>query len=129
MLYGMTSRLPWSGNPAALWKFWDDFGMEETEMIGYWSPSCPVKSDHDDILVTTYVKKDKVLISLASWVKENTNCRLLIDWKALRLDPSKAQLIAPSIVDFQESAVFGPEDSIPVESGKGWLLVLSEKDD
>ena len=129
MLYGMTSRLPWSGNPAALWKFWDDFGMEETEMIGYWSPSCPVKSDHDDILVTTYVKKDKVLISLASWVKENTNCRLLIDWKALRLDPSKVQLIAPSIVDFQESAVFGPEDSIPVESGKGWLLVLSEKDD
>ena len=129
MLYGMTSRLPWSGNPAALWKFWDDFGMEEAEMSGYWSPSCPVKSDHDEILVTTYEKKEKVLISLASWAKENTNCRLLIDWKALRLDPSKAQLVARSIADFQDSAVFEPGDPIPVESGKGWLLVLSEKDD
>jgi hypothetical protein len=129
MLYGMTSRLPWSGNPAALWKFWDNVGIDDTEMIGYWSPSCPVKTDHDDILATAYVKKDKILISLASWAKENTNCRLLIDWKSLRLDPSKAQLVAPSIEDFQESAVFEPEDPIPVESGKGWLLVLSKKDD
>ena len=128
MLYGMTSRLPWSGNPAALWKFWDDFGMEEAEMIGYWSPSCPVKSDHENILVTTYTKKDKILISVASWAKENTKCRLLVDWKALGLKPSNTQLTAPQIEDFQQPAVFGPEDPIPVESGKGWLLVLSKKD-
>jgi hypothetical protein len=95
-------------------------------MTGYWSPSCPVKTDHEDIMVTTYVKKDEVLISLASWAKEKTNCRLLIDWKTLGMDPSKAQLIAPSIEEFQESAVFGPDDFIPVEPGKGWLLILSE---
>jgi hypothetical protein len=124
MLYGMTARLPWSGNPAPMWEFWDDFGMENTEMTGYWSPSCPVKTDHEDILVTTYAKKDQVLISLASWAKENTNCRLLIDWKALGLDPLKIQLVAPSIEEFQESAVFGPDDFIPVEPGKGWLLKI-----
>ena len=126
MLYGMTARLPWSGNPAPMWKFWDDFGMENTKMTGYWSPSCPVKTDHEDILVTTYVKKNQVLLSLASWAKEKTNCRLLIDWKALGLDPIKTQLVAPSIEEFQASAVFGPDDFIPVEPGKGWLLILSE---
>ncbi|UCE40445.1 MAG: hypothetical protein JSV17_13425 [Candidatus Aminicenantes bacterium] len=127
MLYGMTARLPWSGNPASMWEFWDEFGMENSEMIGYWSPSCPIKTDHEDILVTTYVKKDKVLISLASWAEEKTNCRLLIDWKALGLKPTNVQLMAPEIEEFQESTSFGPDDLIPVEPGKGWLLVLSEK--
>jgi len=128
MLYGMTARLPWSGNPAPMWEFWDNFGMEDTEMTGYWSPSCSVKTDHEDILVTTYTKKDEVLISLASWAKEHTNCRLLIDWKALGLVPSKTQLVAPSIEGFQESALFGLDDSIPVEPGKGWLLILREQE-
>lgn len=128
MLYGMTSRMPWSGNPSALWKFWDEFGMEETEMIGYWSPSCPVRTDHDDILATAYVKKDKVLISMASWAQEKATCRLLIDREALGLRLTNAELMAIQIPDFQESAVFGLEDLIPVEPGKGWLLVISDKD-
>jgi hypothetical protein len=102
--------------------------MEDTEMIGYWSPACPVKTDHKDILVTTYVKKGKVLISLASWATENAECRLAIDWKALSMNPLKVQLLAPSITDFQGSAQFSPDDVIPVEKGKGWLLVIREKD-
>ena len=126
MLYGMTARLPWSGNPAPMWEFWDGFGMDDAKMIGYWSTACPVKTDHDEILVTTYVKKDKILIALASWAAEHTACRLTIDWKALGLDPANARLYAPEIAEFQESARFGPDDPIPVESGKGWLLVLSE---
>jgi hypothetical protein len=77
--------------------------------------------------VTTYKKKDKVLISLASWSEENTRCHLHIEWKKLGLKPSGAQLVASEIEDFQPSAVFGPEDPIPVDSGKGWLLVLSKK--
>jgi hypothetical protein len=129
MLYGMTARLPWAGNPAPMWEFWDYFGLEDAEMVGYWASSCPVKSDHKDILVTTYSKKDKVLISLASWAKEKTDCRLLIDWRALGLKPAKAQLVAPLIEEFQESAVFGIDDPIPVEPGKGWLLILSKRDD
>ena len=128
MLYGMTARLPWSGNPAPLWDFWDEFGMADTEMVGYWSPSCPVKTGNKDVLATAFVKKNQVLISLASWAKEKTNCRLWIDWKRLGLDPSKARLKAPSIREFQESAVFGPEDMIPVEKGRGWLLILSDQE-
>jgi hypothetical protein len=44
MVYGMTNRLPHSGDPRPLWRMWDSFGMAETEMLGYWAPSNPVKT-------------------------------------------------------------------------------------
>ena len=128
MLYGMTARLPWSGNPAPMWHFWDAFGMENTEMMGYWSSSCPVKTDHEDILATAYVKKGQVLIVLASWANKTADCRLFVDWKTLGLKASNANLAAPAIEGFQQSALFAPSDPIPVEPGKGWLFILSEKE-
>ena len=126
MLYGMTSRLPWAGDPTHIWKVWDNFGIQDSQMLGYWVPSCPVKTDNEDVLATVYVKKDKVLVSLASWAKETVHCRLNIDWNALGLDPKKAKLYAPGIESFQSSVTFKPGGEIPVEPGKGWLLVLSE---
>jgi hypothetical protein len=125
MIYGMTNRLPWSGNdPARIWKIWDDFGMQDSRMVGYWADSCPIKTDHPDVLATAYVKKGKALVSLASWARMPVMCKLMIDWKALGLDPSKAKLRAPAIQDFQFEAEFEPGDSIPFEPGKGWLLIL-----
>jgi hypothetical protein len=125
MIYGMTNRLPWSGNnPARIWKVWDDFGMQDSRMIGYWADSCPVKTDHKDVLATAYVKKGKVLISVASWARGPVLSRLKIDWKALGLDPLKTKLRAPAIPDFQFEAEFAPDDPIPFEPGKGWLLIL-----
>lgn len=124
MLYGMTSRLPWAGDPTHIWKVWDDFGIQDSDMIGYWASSCPVKLDSKDVLATAYVKKDSVLISIASWAKETVDYRLKIDWEALGLDPEKSSLRAPAIKDFQDAAIFKPLDRIPVESGKGWLLIL-----
>ena len=35
MLYGMTGRSPRVDN-GPLWKLWDSFGMQNSEMIGYW---------------------------------------------------------------------------------------------
>lgn len=127
MIFGMTARMPWSGNPAPTWKVWDDFCIQDAKMVGYWAPSCPVKTDNKDILATAYIKKECVLISIASWAKETVNCRLKIDWGALDIDPDNAQLQAPFIQEFQESAIFKPSDSIPVEPGKGWLLILTSQ--
>jgi hypothetical protein len=124
MVFGMTSRLPWAGDPTHIWKVWDDFGMQDSEMFGYWSERCPVKTDNKDILATAYVRKDRVLISIASWAKDQTSIKLKIDWKTLGLDPGKAKLYALEIPDFQAAAEFMPADKIPVEPGKGWLLIL-----
>ena len=125
MIYGMTNRLPWSGqNPARIWRVWDEFGIEGARMVGYWSADCPVKTDNPNVLATAYVKEGKVLVSLASWANEPVECRLRIDWEALNMNEPNARLYAPEIPDFQPEADFRPGDPIPVEPGKGWLLIL-----
>jgi len=53
-----------------MWRFWDEFNIQQAEMIGYWSPKCPVKTDHPGVLATVYRQPDKTLIALAHWPTE-----------------------------------------------------------
>ncbi len=131
MVFGMTSRLPWAGDPRPLWKVWDEFGIAESEMVGWWVEANPVKTGTPEVLATAYIKRGdgksarpSVLVALASWAKEPVDVRLAIDWKQLGLDPKKATLSAPAVENFQESAEFRPGNPIRIEPGKGWLLVL-----
>ncbi|MCD6355699.1 MAG: hypothetical protein J7L66_00315, partial [Anaerolineaceae bacterium] len=127
MIYGMTNRAP-GHNPRPIWKVWDDFGITESRMLGYWVPYCPVKPDRDDVKATVYQKERKALVSIASWAKNSVNVNLDINWKALGIDPDKAIISAPAVENFQEKAFFNPGELIPVEPGKGWLLIISEKE-
>jgi hypothetical protein len=122
MLYGMTARMPWCGDPRSIWKLWDDFGIAESRMIGYWEPTCPVRTDQPKVLATAYVRPGKTLVSLASWADAPVNCRLTIDWQALGLDGAKAVLAAPAVEGFQEARTFRTGDAIPVDPARGWLL-------
>jgi len=124
MVYDMTNRLPWAGDPTPLWKVWDQFGMDGSQMVGYWSPRCPVRTNSPRILSTAYIKSGSVMISLASWDPDTVGCLLTLDWKALGLDSSQARISAPAIKDFQDARSFGPGERIPVAPGKGWLLIL-----
>ena len=131
MVFGMTSRLPWAGDPRPLWKIWDEFGITASEMVGWWVDANPVKTGTKDVLATSFIRKGdgqgrgaSALIALASWAKDPVEVRLTIDWKKLGLDPKKARLSAPAIDKFQDAAEFKPGDAIRVEPGKGWLLLL-----
>lgn len=126
MLYGMTSRMPWSGNPSAIWKLWEDFGIVDSQMIGYWVPANPVKTDHKMVLATTYQKKGSALISIASWEQGDVLVDLEIDWEALGMDKDAAVISAPAIPDFQEAATFKVGQPLPVKAGRGWLLLIEE---
>jgi hypothetical protein len=68
MVYGMTGRQHPSA--PAMWRFWDEFGIQDAEWLGYWDPRCPVKTDRDDLLATVYRKPGKSLIALAHWSGE-----------------------------------------------------------
>ncbi len=127
MIFGMTARLPWAGDPTPVWKIMDAFGMQGSQMIGYWVPACPVKTDNPDVICTVYKKDKTALISIASWAKDKTDITLAIDWKSLGMSPEKAVLTAVEAKDFQPAATFSPDQKIPVEPGKGWLLILKEK--
>lgn len=126
MLYGMTNRMPWSDNadPRPIWKVWDEFGMQGTKMIGYWSPSCPVRTDKEKVPATVYKKPGAALISLASWEPEATNVILHVDWEKIGIDRTRATITAPAIPGFQPARSFRPDEPIPVQPGKGWLLII-----
>ncbi|SDD20441.1 hypothetical protein SAMN05216464_10154 [Mucilaginibacter pineti] len=126
MVYGMTNRMPWSdgADPRPIWKVWDDFGMKGTKMIGYWVDDVPVKTNRAKVLATVYKKDGAALVSIASWEDGDTDFQLKIDWKKLGIDPSKATITAPEIKSFQPGKTFGLNDKIPVEKGKGWLLII-----
>ncbi len=64
------------------------------------------------------------MVSIASWAKDDVNIKLIIDWKALGIEPTKATITAPEIKNFQSKASFKDGDEIKVEKGKGWLLVI-----
>lgn len=126
MVYGMTNRMPWSDNadPRPIWHLWDSFGMKGTKMIGYWVENNPVKTNNPQVLATVYKKKGKVLVSIASWAPTDVNIKLKINWKALGINPATATITAPPVKNFQYAHKFKPGEEIPVEKGKGWLLVI-----
>ncbi len=64
MLYGMTGRSPRVDN-GPLWKLWDSFGMQHSEMIGYWVKDNPVKTNSEKTLATIYRHTGEKNIDLA----------------------------------------------------------------
>lgn len=123
MLYGMTGRSPRVDN-GPLWKLWDSFGMQNSEMIGYWVKDNPVKTGSEKTLATVYSHMgDKALISLATWEDTDAKVKLSIDWAKLGLDPSKVILHAPAIENFQQETTWKPGDEIVVPKGKGLLII------
>lgn len=126
MLYGMTGRNPGYGvDNRPLWNFWDEFGMQHSEMIGYWVSDNPVKTGKERTLATVYRHKgQKALISLATWEDQDAAVTLKIDWQALGLDERNVSLHAPAIENFQEEKTWKPGDTIVVPKGKGWLIVV-----
>lgn len=126
MIYGMTSRLAWSegSDPKPLWKTWANFGIKGSEMIGYWSDNCPVKTDNNKVLATVYKKQGKTMIALASWADTDVKINLSIDWNKLGLDSTKVKISAPEIEKFQVKGNYSDEKLIPIEKGKGLILIL-----
>jgi hypothetical protein len=124
MLYGMTSRLPWAGDPRSVWKLWDAFGIQDSRMIGYWVTSNPVKTDDPDVLATVFLKKGRAMVALASWAAEPRRVRLSWDWKGLGLNSRRALIVAPEVEAFQSAAHFTPDQELPVEPGKGMVLIV-----
>jgi hypothetical protein len=124
MLFGMTARAPWSGDPSPIWELWDNFGIADSEMIGFWDPACPVSTNHEKVMATTYVKEEEILIALGNWDPEEVEIELVIDWGKIGIDPGKATMIAPLIESFQPALQFDHEQSIRIPGRKGYLLIL-----
>ena len=129
MVFGMTTRLPWSTegvtcNPVSIWKIWDEFDIYRALMKGFWELDPLVETGLPDVKSTAYIHKDKVLISIGNFSEKVEEVGLQIDWDQLDLSPEQTVLRAPEIEDFQEARTFETGDPIPVAPRKGWLLYL-----
>jgi len=126
MVYGITTRMAYSGDPRPLWHVWDEFGIGKARMIGYWDAACPVRTGRDDVLATVYARDGKALVAIASWAAEPVAVKLRIDWAALGMDPERTRLSAPAIQDFQQAGEWPIDGGITVEPGRGMLLQVGE---
>jgi hypothetical protein len=127
MVFGMTARLPWAGDPRPLWRAWDDFGITDARMIGWWAPRAPVRTDRPDVLATSYVREGRTMVAVASWARDTVDVTLHVDWAALGLDWTRARMWAPAIAQFQPAAELDPNRPLCIAPGRGWLLVLDNR--
>jgi hypothetical protein len=130
MLFGMTVRHPWMTDgiicdPRPVWKVWDEFGIHQSKMIGFWEGEVPVvTSDEEHVKVTAYLKEDKVLLSLGNFSDKKQKVTLKINWEQVGLDQQKVKVIMPAIQDFQDAETIDLGDIIEVEARQGKLIVL-----
>ena len=132
MQYGMTVRHPWETegivcDPRVVWKVWDDFGIADARMSGFWEPDAAVTATDEAVKVTAYERKGRVLLSIGNYSDTLKHVRLHIDRKRLCLKGKNYRLRAPEIPTFQLAGEWGMEEEIPVKPRKGWLLLLEEE--
>ena len=124
MVYGMLPRLPWSGNPVPLWGLWDEFGMKNASMKGYWDSECPVKTENDDLPATVFINGDKALVAIANWTDIPVTSKITIDEKLLGFTPSRISL--PEIRNLQWGNQRVNLNRIDV-LGRSGIIILLEK--
>jgi len=126
LIYGMTTRVYGNYNPSVIWALFDDFGLADSRMIGYWVDDSPVKINSGKIRSTVFVKDEKAMIVLASWAENDLELDLEIDLTALGYDRTSLQLSSPAMEGLQEYMEYNIHSPITVPAQSGLILVLEE---
>ncbi|MFC1640185.1 glycoside hydrolase domain-containing protein, partial [Gemmatimonadota bacterium] len=99
----MTARMYGNVDPRPVWQMMNEFGIDESRMLGYWLENTPVTTDHSRILATTYVRPDGLLIALASWSDQDETVNLTVDPSTLS-GASAMSAHAPEVEGLQAAA-------------------------
>ena len=132
MQYGMSVRYPWATeevtcDPRIVWKIWDDFNIKEAKMHGFWESEPIVTTTDDAVKVTTYIKKDEILLSIGNYSDESKNIRLNINFGKINLTLPNVELFAPEIDGFQKEQHYNLTETMTVDPRKGLLIYLKKK--
>lgn len=89
MIYGMNNRYGWHyKNATDMYKIWDDFGISDSKMLGYWHSKNPIKTDNKNVLSTVYLKSNNALICLYNFSDRKEAFTLNINEKLLGFKPN-----------------------------------------
>jgi hypothetical protein len=125
LLYGMTTRMYGETDVRPIWKLMNDFGIESSEIKGYWLEKPPVITNHEKIIATAYLKPERILIAIASWSDKDENVRLDFDWNQFGF--KSGRLFSPEVDKLQPYEEFNLEGPITIPQNMGLFLVLEKK--
>jgi hypothetical protein len=125
LLYGMTARKYGNVDPRPVWTMMNDFGISESEMLGYWLDDAPVRTGRDDVLATTYRRDGRVLIALASWSDTDEVVDLTVDVDALGL-AAGVSAGAPEVSGLQAAHEVDLA-AVTVPAGQGLFVLVSAR--
>ncbi len=123
--------------PIGLWDLWRSFGIEESEMFGWWrsleqgAQSVPIAVSHDPLVkVTTYLRfGQSALVALSSFTNTTlSGVTLSYNFTVLGFDGSSAVLSVPAIIPFQPTDLPSlPLDySFTIPANQGFVLLLTK---
>ncbi len=129
MVYGMTVRYPWttegiSCDPRDIWQVWDEFGIENAEMVGYWDDNPIVSTNDPEVLSTAYLKPDKIMISVGNFSDSEKKIQLNIDWDRAGITNRPSGFNAPYIKHFQKENRWSLNQAIELDPRKGHILII-----
>ena len=127
LVYGMTTRKYSTFDPRPIWKLFDEFGIAQSRMQGYWVEEQAIKTSNPRVRTTIYRKPDGVLIAIGSWSKTDERVQLHIDWEALGMDPGKVEPTAPAVAGLQRASSWQVDQPVRVPAGEGIILILKAR--
>ena len=94
MLYAMNNRYGWGvQNADRIYRVWDDFGIQEAQMLGYWHSQCPIRTDNAEVLVTVYQKDDALLAAVYNFSERKQRFHYQINTGKLPFRPGRRETI------------------------------------
>ena len=69
-----------------MYKIWDDFGIADSKMLGYWHSKNPVKLNNPNVLATVYLKDNEALLCLYNFSDKAESFNITIDKSLLGFD-------------------------------------------
>jgi len=128
MVYGITNRAGWVGNtPVEIWKFWDQYNIKDKIHKGYWEKNYPVKSNNKNIYTSLFKGTGESILAVANWSDKDQQVSLSLRWKELGIDPAVTEFFIPYIKDFQDANDNVKFESLVIPGGKGFLIILKNK--
>jgi hypothetical protein len=127
MVYGITTRAGWTGNPPSeIWKFWDEYSIQEKVMIGYWEKNTPVTCDNPLVRTTLYRGDRESIIAVANWNDKEEEVRLKVDWESIGHAPGLCEVFIPEVKEFQPEYSSVTLDHLTIPAKKGFLIVIRD---
>ena len=88
MLYAMNNRYGWGyKNAVDMYRLWDEFIIEDSQMLGYWHSKNPITTDNKNVLTTVYQKGESALLCVYNFSDKKECFNFLTDRELLGFEP------------------------------------------